>query len=270
MVQFQRTQTPEHFRAWLAGVIDGDGNFDFRHNVLKSIRIKLHIRDVRILKRIQNMLHIGRIRAVKGTSYVVFIASSKLHMTQLLTCINGHVRIKEQPFRNACGSLHVWFYKSCELKPFDAYFAGLVDSDGSVALNFQQNCITIAVEVNLTSYTEHLNFDSVVPNAKPNKVVRTTASGKKSIRFVYQSVRSLAPVYRYFRRVRLYSDFKYYRVIKIKKFLALRHFKSSPYGSVEYRIYSAFCLDFIMYQNPKWATVPFVAKLDKDIVHKHA
>ncbi len=52
-----------------AGVIDGDGIFDIRidpiskKRVLKQIRIKLHNRDIRILKRIQNFLHIGRIRA---------------------------------------------------------------------------------------------------------------------------------------------------------------------------------------------------------------
>jgi cytochrome c oxidase subunit 1 len=58
------------FIHWLAGVIDGDGNFDIRKInsklVLKAIRIKLHNRDVRILTRIQNELHMGRIRADKN------------------------------------------------------------------------------------------------------------------------------------------------------------------------------------------------------------
>ena len=56
------------FYNWLAGIIDGDGNFDIRKDSLnkpklKAIRIKLHNRDVRILTRIQNNLHIGRIRS---------------------------------------------------------------------------------------------------------------------------------------------------------------------------------------------------------------
>ncbi len=53
------------FINWLAGVIDGDGNFDIRNIksklVLKAIRIKLHNRDVRILTRIQNELHMGAV-----------------------------------------------------------------------------------------------------------------------------------------------------------------------------------------------------------------
>ena len=172
-------QPPEHFCAWLAGVIDGDGNFDFRRNVLKSIRIKLHVRDVRILKRIQNVLHVGRVRVVKGTSYVMYVASSKPHNTRLITCINGHIRIKQQSFQKACISLNLEFQKPKLLVPYDAYLAGLIDSDGSVALNYEQNCITVAVEVNLTPYTENLDLNSVIPNAKPNRVIRTTANGKK-------------------------------------------------------------------------------------------
>ncbi len=53
------------FWNWFAGIIDGDGNFDIRKDitsnkrVLKQIRIKLHNRDVRILTRILDYLHIG-------------------------------------------------------------------------------------------------------------------------------------------------------------------------------------------------------------------
>ena len=58
-----------------AGIVDGDGNFDLRNInnklVLKSIRIKLHDRDVRILTYIQNTLHMGRIRADKNKPHSI-------------------------------------------------------------------------------------------------------------------------------------------------------------------------------------------------------
>jgi len=53
------------FWNWFAGILDGDGNFDIRldptskKRFLKQIRIKLHNRDIKILTRIQNFLHIG-------------------------------------------------------------------------------------------------------------------------------------------------------------------------------------------------------------------
>ena len=71
------------FWSWFAGILDGDGNFDIRTDptskkrVLKQIRIKLHNRDVRILTRIQDYLHMGRIRADKNKPYSIYIVSSK-------------------------------------------------------------------------------------------------------------------------------------------------------------------------------------------------
>lgn len=63
------------FYKWLAGIIDGDGNFDLRvlNNklVLKTIRIKLHNRDIRILTHIQNTLHMGRIRTDKNKPHSI-------------------------------------------------------------------------------------------------------------------------------------------------------------------------------------------------------
>ena len=82
------------FLNWFAGVLDGDGNFDIRKSpldgkkVLKQIRIKLHNRDVKILTRIQNYLHIGRIRSDKNKPYSIFIASTKESMDSILNGVN--------------------------------------------------------------------------------------------------------------------------------------------------------------------------------------
>jgi hypothetical protein len=75
----------EDYKFWnlFAGIIDGDGNFDIRidpsskKKVLKQIRIKLHNRDIRILSRIQNYLHIGKIRADKNKPYSIYIVSTR-------------------------------------------------------------------------------------------------------------------------------------------------------------------------------------------------
>lgn len=260
--------TQTHFRSWLAGVVDGDGNFDFRRNTLKAIRIKIHIRDVRILKFIQNGTHVGRIRNVLNSNYVLYIVSSKVQMITFLNLINGFIRVKIPSFTRACNALGLTFIQSQKLDPWDAYLAGLIDSDGWVSLNYAQNCIVVGVELNMSPYVEDLNFDIVIPYVKPNVFIRTTASGKKSLRVIYQSVHGMSAVYDYFLKRRLYSDFKFRRILSVKKFLNLRHYKHAAYGSVEQRIYSQFCVDFLSYQNPSWTKVPCVGKLDKDIVHK--
>lgn len=86
---------------WLSGIIDGDGNFDITNNkdsnsnktkILKSIRIKLHNRDIRILTRIQNYLHYKSI-AFKDHSkllevcYLCIIISWLIDYSQTLNSI---------------------------------------------------------------------------------------------------------------------------------------------------------------------------------------
>jgi hypothetical protein len=73
----------------------------------------------------------------------------------------------------------------------------------------------------------------------------------------------MLPIYLYFIKNRLFSDFKFYRVIKIKKFFEIRHFKNSPVTSAEWKIYSIFILDWIKYLNPMWFKTPFVIKYFK-------
>lgn len=64
----------KHFFKWFAGIMDGDGNIDITTNnnkrVVKRIRIKFHIRDVKILNVIQNHLHMGRIKYEVKKPYV--------------------------------------------------------------------------------------------------------------------------------------------------------------------------------------------------------
>ena len=71
----------------------------------------------------------------------------------------------------------------------------------------------------------------------------------------------MVPLYDYFMVNRLYSDFKFYRVTQIKRFIEIRDFQKSDFESVEFQIYSNFLLDWIQYKNPLWTKVPFVKKL---------
>lgn len=120
-----------NLNSWLAGVIDGDGNFDLRSNpntkqlVLKQIRVKVHRRDISMLTQIQNILQCGRITESKKTPYVIYIVSTKKQMALLVNIINGLIRIKVDSFKIACDYLNIEYKQSnYELKPFDPYLSG--------------------------------------------------------------------------------------------------------------------------------------------------
>ena len=261
------------FWNWFAGIIDGDGNFDIRvipssnDRVLKQIRIKLHNRDIRILKRIQDYLHIGRIRADKNKPYSIYIVSTKETMMYTLKNINGLIRIKVPGFKEACKLYNINYIEpNYKIGLYDPYFAGLVDTDGSIVYNYAGNRIECNLEFQYNEYTSKLNFDSTILNCKPFIIKRFKSSSRgaskdyTSIAFKFQNVNSMLFIYDYFMKNRLYCDMKFYRVTKIKPFIEIRKYKSSPRNSVEHKIYSDFIIDWMKYDNPLWYKVPFVRK----------
>jgi hypothetical protein len=261
------------FWSWFAGILDGDGNFDIRKDpndnkkVLKQIRIKLHNRDVRILTRIQNYLHIGKIRSDKNKPYSIYIVSTKEDMTYIINNINGLIRVKVPSFKEACNLFNIEYIEAdYNIGLYDPYLSGLVDTDGSIVFNYAGNRIECNLEFQFNEYTSKLNFDSTIFNCKPTILKRKKSSksgGSKdftSITFKFQNVNSMLFIYDYFMHNRLYSDFKFYRVTKIKPFIEIRKYKLSPKHSVEHKIFSNFLIDWIKYENPLWYKVPFVNK----------
>ena len=261
------------FWSWFAGVIDGDGNFDIRKNannmkkVLKQIRIKLHNRDIRILTRIQNYLHIGRIKADRNKPYSLYIVSTKESMDFILKNLNGLIRLKVPSFKEACLLSNIKFIEAnYDIATYDPYYSGLIDTDGSIVFNYSSNRIECNLEFRYNEYSSRLNLNNVIPNSKPYVIKRAKSSivqGHKnfvSIAFKFQNVNSMLFIYDYFMHNRLYSDMKYYRVTKIKSFIQIRKYKLSAMHTVEHKIYSDFVIDLIKYQNPLWYKVPFINK----------
>lgn len=261
------------FWNWFAGVIDGDGNFDIRtypaskKRVLKQIRIKLHNRDIRILTRIQNYLHMGRIRADKNKPYSIYIISTIEEMTYVLKHINGLIRLKVPGFKESCNLCNIEYIEAnYNIALYDPYFSGLVDTDGSIVFNYAGNRIECNLEFKYNEYTSRLNFDNTILHSKPYIIKREKSSkfgGSKdftSIAFKFQNVDNMLFVYDYFMHNRLYCDVKFYRVTKIKSFIEIRKYKTSPKHTLEHKIYSNFVIDWLKHGNPLWYKVPCVSE----------
>lgn len=262
------------FWNWFAGVLDGDGNFDIRKSpldgkkVLKQIRIKLHNRDVKILRRIQNYLHMGRIRSDKKKPYSIFIVSTKESINYILNEVNGLIRLKVPSFKQACFLSNIDYKEAnYNIALYDPYFSGLVDTDGSIVFNYSGNRIECNLEFKYNEYSSKLNFNNTILKCKPYIIKRTKSSktqGSKnflSVAFKFQNVNSMLFIYDYFMHNRLYCDMKFYRVTKIKSFIYIRKYKTYPINSIEHKIYSDFVKNWIKYENPLWYKVPFISNL---------
>lgn len=259
------------FWNWFAGIIDGNGNFDLRkingELKLKTIRIKLHNRDLRILTRIQNKLHMGRINKINNKPYSIWIISTQKEMKYILNNINGSIRIKFESFQKSCNLFNINIIEpNYIIESYNPYFSGLIDTDGSIVFNYNLNRIECLLEFKYNEYSKKLNLDYVIPNIKPFIIKRKNKNQSKnkeyhSIAFKYQNVEGMPYIYDYFMKNRLYSDMKFYRVSKILYFLEIRKYKNSPKNSSEYQIYKSFLLDWLKYDNPLWYKIPLIAKL---------
>jgi len=199
----------------------------------------------------------GRIRADKNKPYSIYIVSTKETMLYILKNINGLIRLKVPSFKEACKYYNLEYIEAnYKIGLYDPYFSGLVDTDGSIVFNYAGNRIECNLEFQFNEYTSKLNFDNTILNSKPAIFKRKKSSrsgGPKdftSIAFKFQNVNTMIFIYDYFMHNRLYCDMKFYRVTKIKPFIVIRKYKTSPKYSVEHKIYSNFVIDLIKYENP--------------------
>jgi hypothetical protein len=199
----------------------------------------------------------GRIRSDKNKPYSIYIVSTKETMIYIINNINGLIRLKVPSFKLACCLYNIdYIQPNYNIGLYDPYFAGLVDSDGSIVFNYAGNRIECNLEFQLNEYTCKLNFDNTILNSKPYIIKRKKSSGLNeykafaSIAFKFQNVKNMIFIYDYFMHNRLYCDIKFYRVSKIKPFIEIRKYKTSPLHSLEHKIYSNFVTDLMKYQNP--------------------
>jgi hypothetical protein len=186
----------------------------------------------------------GRIRADKNKPYSTYFISTKESMSYVLNKVNGLIRLKVPSFKEACNLYNIDYIEaSYNISAYDPYFSGLVDTDGSIVFNYSGNRIECNLEFMYNEYSSKLNLNNVIPNCKPYVVKRfkSSSQGKdktfQSIAFKFQNVNSMVFIYDYFMHNRLYCDMKFYRVTKIKYFIEIRKYKTSPISSIEHKIY---------------------------------
>lgn len=171
-------------------------------------------------------------------------------MEFLINNLNGLIRIKVDSFYKACEFVGVKFVEANYIiEAFDPYFSGLIDTDGTIVYNYSGNRIECSLEIKYNDYSKKLNLDNVIPNYKPCILLRKQKSSSNSdkllnsIAFKFQTVKGMVFLYDYFMKNRLYCDFKFYRVSKIKQFITVRDYKNEAKDSIEFKIYSDFILD---------------------------
>jgi cytochrome c oxidase subunit 1 len=247
---------PYNFYSWLAGIIDGKGVFHFEKDLFKNLIINLPSKDIKILKRIKNNLNTGIIISGKKNSYLII--TDKTAIFNLILNLNGFLRIKITSFNKMC-----FIYNITNIKPNyviklnDGYLSGLFDVIGSVNYNLHSNLLECKLNFNYNQHISKLSLDYVVPNYKPIKYYKMNSLGLcVQIIYKFSTLRGLLYLYIYFLQNNIYSEFKFYKISKLKSLIFLDNYKKySKINTVEYKVYSVFLLNWFKFIQKKFFEV---------------
>jgi len=176
-------------------------------------------------------------------------------MIDCLNILNSRIRLKVNSFKEACQLLNITYIEpNYTIEPYSAYLSGLIDTNGSIIFNYLGNRIDISLEFQDNEFSKKLDLTKVIPDTtlsvyRLQKRNQTADKNFYSIKFIYQTIDNMLPLYNYFLKNRLFSDFKFYRAMKFKKFLELRSFQSYDINSTQFKLYILFLKDFFSYMN---------------------
>jgi hypothetical protein len=77
-----------NFGHYLAGLIDGDGQFSFENLLI----ISFHIKDISLAYYIKKRIGFGSVKEIKNKNIVVFVINSTKGLIEVLNLINGKLR----------------------------------------------------------------------------------------------------------------------------------------------------------------------------------
>lgn len=133
-------------RQWIAGIIDGDGNFYISKKGYVELSVVMETRDIACLYKLKQWYG----GSVKATSYARAVRFRLHHMQGILHVIkdiNGLIQnpVRYLQFQKVCNIYNISVLPSVPLKYDSAYLSGLFDSDGSVYYNIQSMQVFITV-----------------------------------------------------------------------------------------------------------------------------
>lgn len=134
------------FNEWLAGLIDGDGQFLLSKKGSARLYIVMDIRDKRALYYIKHKFG-GSIRPVSNANALRYNLSNKQGLVNLINAVNGNIRNPTRllQINKLCIKYDITLIYPKPLTFHNGWFSGFLDSDGSIYLNELSGQVIISV-----------------------------------------------------------------------------------------------------------------------------
>ena len=133
-------------RQWIAGLIDGDGNFYVSRKGYVEISVVMEARDIACLYKLKQRYG-GSVKATSHAKAVRFRLHHMQGVQQVIKDVNGLIQnpVRYLQLKKVCIIYNIDVLPSVQLDYNSAYLSGLFDSDGSVYYNKQSMQVFITV-----------------------------------------------------------------------------------------------------------------------------
>lgn len=209
------------FYEYLAGIIDGDGSFLISKQGYGSLEITMDSRDERCLQYIKNLLKQGNLKSRSGTKSVRYRLHNKQGMIDLIKNLNGLIRNPQRlvQLEKLCLIYNIPFKSPKFINKQSSYFAGLMDSDGTVTMSFKASNFSHLARPQLTiSITSKNKKDLEILVKEFNGNIYIDNNGKyKSYKWSIQSKKNILNFLNYLKYHPLYT-LKQQRILMIEEY----------------------------------------------------
>lgn len=140
----QADQTP--FLEWLAGLIDGDGQFQITKKGFSSLKIVMGIKDKYILYELKHKYG-GFIKPISGSNSLKYKLQNSKGLLNLIRDVNGLIRnpTRMLQLNRICINYNINLLEPKPLTYYNGWFSGFIDSDGSIHIDEKSGQLIISV-----------------------------------------------------------------------------------------------------------------------------
>ena len=172
-------------RQWIAGLIDGDGNFHISRKGYVELSVVMEPRDIACLYKIKQRYG-GSVKATSHAKAVRFRLHHMKGIQQVIKDVNGLIQnpVRYLQLLKVCNIYNIDGLPSVKLDYNSAYLSGLFDADGSVYYNKQSMQVFITVTQkgrDLLDILEAVYGGVVRPSNKNATAFKWTVSKKDDI-----------------------------------------------------------------------------------------
>lgn len=233
------------FLEWLAGLIDGDGQFQTTKKGFSSLQIVMTINDKYTLYEIKHKYG-GIIKEISGSKALKYKLFNPKGLIALVNDVNGLLRnpIRMLQLHKVCENYNIRFL---DLKPLtynNGWFSGLIDSDGSIYIDDKLGQVIISVTQKNKLLLEPLQ---ILYGGK----IKITKHKEAFQYYIYRKEEILKLIDNYF-QINPLKSYKSKKLKLIKEFYLLKDSRNlSIKGSANQKVEIEKYNQWVLYKN-KW------------------